>query len=146
MHFRCTKEMMPILGSLMDFALSTPDHCRRLLLPSQVARDVRKRFLPRILTNLGWKIWKKRIIHVELHELFGLDFGVGGFFCNRLCFWAKRSVWSGLLGTVTKWKLATLSGSDAVNVAHSARSLVQTRTKQSVDSSHIIISYHFNSF
>ena len=26
---------MPVLGSLMDFALSTPDHCRRLLLPGQ---------------------------------------------------------------------------------------------------------------
>lgn len=38
----CTKEMMPILGSLMDFALSTPDYCRRLLLPSQVARDEKK--------------------------------------------------------------------------------------------------------
>ena len=31
------QEMMPVLGSLMDFALSTPDHCRRLLLPGQVA-------------------------------------------------------------------------------------------------------------
>jgi len=35
LDFGAQEEMMPILGSLMDFALSTPDYCRRLLLPSQ---------------------------------------------------------------------------------------------------------------
>lgn len=125
---------MPILGSLMDFALSTPDYCRRLLLPSQVARDEKKAICRWILT----KLWKKRIIDVELQ---GFYLGVGEFYCKAslIFFWPKRSV-SGLLGTVTKWKLATLSRSDAVNVAHSARSLVQTRTKQCW-----FISYHHES-
>ncbi len=62
-----------------------------------------------------------------------------GFFAIVFAF-GPNALWSGLLGTVTKWKLATLSGSDAVNVAHSAWSLVQTRTKQSVDS--LISSFH----
>lgn len=35
LDFGTQEEMMPVLGSLMDFALSTPDHCRRLLLPGQ---------------------------------------------------------------------------------------------------------------
>eukprot|EP00438_Fugacium_kawagutii_P013198 Skav224510 [mRNA] locus=scaffold825:20756:32174:- [translate_table: standard] len=61
---KLSQEMMPVLGSLMDFALSTPDHCRRLLLPGQECwgpslnerlQPLADRMRSMLLTALGYK-------------------------------------------------------------------------------------------